>query len=227
MKAARFCRFCFFMIENNISINYVYKRVKNLRITIKRDKTVVVSIPLFMKKGAAESFVYKKMSWIKKHLSAIDKQRMYEREDGLLYLWGKPYKKEIIICDKNTCVEDEGVLKIVVKDKNNSEKVLDRYLRKQLLEKAAIVLKDWQQKTGIIASEMRIKNMKTRWGSCNIEKKRIWLSLRLVNYDLECLNYVILHEILHIKERYHNKRFYNMLSSFMPEWKKCRMMLNS
>ncbi|MFW5780197.1 MAG: M48 family metallopeptidase [Bacillota bacterium] len=213
------------MIENGVNIEYKFKRVKNLRITIKRDNSVVVSIPLFMKRKQAEDFVSKKMLWIKKHISALEKQK-YALNKDILYLWGEPYKKEIIISNKNQCVIEKDAIKIFIKDENKLNSVLNKYLRKELLEKAAIFLESWQQKTGIIASEMRIKDMKTRWGSCNIEKKRIWLSLRLVNYDMECLSYVILHEILHIKQRYHNKSFYNMLSYFLPQWKEYRKLLN-
>ena len=67
--------------------------------------------------------------------------------------------------------------------------------------------------------------MKTRWGSCNIRCKRIWISLNLAKYDEKCLDYVVLHEIVHIKEKSHNKNFYSIIENYMPDWKRRKNLL--
>ena len=68
--------------------------------------------------------------------------------------------------------------------------------------------------------------MKTRWGTCNIQKRRIWINLQLVHHPEICLDYILLHELLHLVEKYHNERFYGLMTKFMPEWRKVRALLN-
>ncbi|HHU43029.1 MAG: SprT family zinc-dependent metalloprotease [Bacillota bacterium] len=212
---------------NEIIINYIHKRVKNLRITIKRDKTVMVQHPLFMDKLLAQQFVSKKMPWIKKHLKDLDSQRRYWGEGDFLYIWGKPYKKKICISSHNQVQIQDDTLQVSVKEQSQIDFAIKKFLRECLKSEALFLLEKWQRETGIKANELRIKDMKTRWGSCNIDKKRIWLNLRLVHYDLKQLEYVILHELMHIVERGHNKRFYSLLDGYMPDWKTSRKILRN
>ena len=82
------------------------------------------------------------------------------------------------------------------------------------------------EKYGIKKPTVMVKNMKTRWGSCNITKKRIWLNLKLVQYPPECLEYVILHELIHLKVPNHSADFYAELDQYMPDWQMRRKILN-
>lgn len=77
----------------------------------------------------------------------------------------------------------------------------------------------WEPFLGVHAKERRVRKMKTRWGSCNVKEKRIWLSSYLGAYPEECLEYVIVHELCHLLERGHNKRFYALVASCLPDWK--------
>jgi len=103
---------------------------------------------------------------------------------------------------------------------------LKEWYRPILKAKIAEQLPALEAQTGLYCSEWRVKDMKTRWGSCNITKKRIWLNLKLVQYPPECLEYVILHELIHLKVPNHSADFYAELDQYMPDWQMRRKLLN-
>ena len=106
------------------------------------------------------------------------------------------------------------------------EHVVNEWYRAQMKQAVPKILKKCEYIVGVNASEWRIKNMRTKWGTCNIEKKRIWLNLQLAKKPPECLEYVVIHELVHLLERGHNARFYGYMSRFYPEWKSVRERLN-
>ena len=79
---------------------------------------------------------------------------------------------------------------------------------------------------GVEVAEWEVKKMKTKWGTCNIEKKRIWINLELAKKPIHCLEYIIVHEMVHLLERYHNDRFKAYMDEFLPNWKSIRDELN-
>lgn len=89
------------------------------------------------------------------------------------------------------------------------------------------VIQECEQKVGVHAREWRLRDMKTRWGTCNVEKKRIWLNVWLAEYPQECLEYVVTHELVHLLERGHNRIFYGYMDAFYPQWKSVKTRLNS
>ena len=103
---------------------------------------------------------------------------------------------------------------------------LKEWYRPILKAKIAELLPALEAQTGLYCSEWRVKDMKNRWGSCNITKKRIWLNLKLVQYPPECLEYVILHELIHLKVPNHSAAFYAELDQYMPDWQMRRKILN-
>ena len=103
---------------------------------------------------------------------------------------------------------------------------LKEWYRPILKAKIVELLPALEAQTGLYCSEWRVKDMKTRWGSCNTTKKRIWLNLKLVQYPPECLEYVILHELIHLKVPNHSADFYAELDQYMPDWQMCRKILN-
>ena len=103
---------------------------------------------------------------------------------------------------------------------------LKEWYRPILKAKIAELLPALEAQTGLYCSEWRVKDMKIRWGSCNITKKRIWLNLKLVQYPPECLEYVILHELIHLKVPNHSADFYAELDQYMPDWQMRRKILN-
>ena len=89
------------------------------------------------------------------------------------------------------------------------------------------LLDRWQPEMGVEVGYCRVKRMKTRWGSCNIKARRIWLNLELVKKERICLEYVLVHEMVHLLERYHTNRFRELMDRFMPDWRLRRDKLNN
>ena len=122
-------------------------------------------------------------------------------------------------------IEEER--KILLYDDRNSteeqrEKILKEWYRSQMREAVPPIFAECEALTGVRAKEWRIRDMKTRWGTCNTAKSRIWLNLRLVQMPPECLKYVIIHELTHLLEPGHNQRFYHFMDCFLPEWRAVR-----
>ena len=110
--------------------------------------------------------------------------------------------------------------------RSDREKLMTEWYRSELKSEIPPLVKKWQEKTDIGIDEWRVKDMKTKWGSCTPEKRRIWVNLKLIQKPLHHLEYIILHEILHIEEDEHSKRFENMLDKFMTRWRLYRDELN-
>jgi predicted metal-dependent hydrolase len=109
----------------------------------------------------------------------------------------------------------------------NRQLVLNEWYREQLKQHIPGLLDKWQNKIGVETNDWGVKKMKTKWGSCNIAAKRIWLNLELAKKPLKCLEYILVHELVHLLERNHNDKFRAHLDAFFPNWKICRKMLNS
>lgn len=95
----------------------------------------------------------------------------------------------------------------------------------QLLQTLPQVIEKCEAVTGLHAREWKLRDMKTRWGTCNVEKKRIWLNIQLAAYPGECLEYVVTHELVHLLERGHNAVFWGYMDQFFPDWRRVRKML--
>ena len=103
---------------------------------------------------------------------------------------------------------------------------MHRWYREHIRTQIPPLLGKWEAKIGVSVNEVRIKKMKTLWGSCNIEAKRIWLNLELAKKPGSCLVYILVHEMVHLLERKHNDRFHALMNGFLPQWRAYRDMLN-
>ena len=103
---------------------------------------------------------------------------------------------------------------------------MQRWYRQHLRTQIPLLLEKWEPKLGVAVNEVRIKKMKTLWGSCNIEAKRIWLNLELAKKPKPCQVYVLVHEMVHLLERHHNDRFRELMDKFLPQWRTYRDELN-
>src|SRR5439155_8360941 len=125
----------------------------------------------------------------------------------------------------------KGKNKIVLQVRQNStmerrEAVLIGWYRKELRAVSAEFLESWQEKIGVKVGSWGIKRMKTRWGTCNRKAGRIWLNSELVKKPVWCIEYVIVHELLHLIEKKHNQRFVDLMTKFLPKWRSSKEELN-
>ncbi|NTW05096.1 MAG: M48 family metallopeptidase [Peptococcaceae bacterium] len=223
------------LIINDIEIEISKKKIKNLYLSIKAsDGRVCVSAPLAMSEERIELFVKSKSIWIAKKLDRIRKQPApvecsYLSGDCIPF-WGKEYNLELVYSHKNMVQVDGN--KIILQARETStarhrENIINSWYRTQMRAEIDILSKACQDKVGVSAAEWGIKTMKTRWGTCNISKRKIWLNLLLVKKSVDCLEYVIIHELVHLLERNHTKRFYSFLDKFIPHWRKIKSTLNN
>lgn len=221
---------------NDIEVEIQKKNIKNLHLSVLPPKGKVrVSAPDSMNDDAIRIFIITKIGWIKKQQEKYKNQlRQCEREyvsGESVYLWGKRYRLDVVYSNVCNNVKIKGnKLIFQVREASTTEQrenVLNDWYRKNIKEEIPQLLEKWQKTIGVTASDWGVKNMKTRWGTCNIGDKRIWLNLQLVKKPFECLEYVIVHELVHLLEKNHNKIFISYMDEFLPNWRKIKEELNS
>jgi predicted metal-dependent hydrolase len=218
---------------NGMEFPVELKNIKHIYIRVlPPDGKVKITAPRYVSDEALRSFVASKITWIIKQQERLLKQvsTKAETEESCISLWGRNYSVEI---DDNgtqseVTVTPQGI-KIVLRKGSTPkqrENLLNEWYRKQLKEAIPAVLVRCQSRIGVCASEWNVKNMKTRWGTCNVRKKRIWLNLQLAKKPPECLEYVVTHELVHLLEPSHNRVFYRHMDQYFPEWRHVKNRLN-
>lgn len=220
---------------DGVPIIIIRKSIKNMYLRVIPPEGIVrITAPNKISEEAVLSFAESKINWIKEQKRRIAEQirpaeRKYETGE-IYYLWGEKYiLKYCGFAAKNHVMTEGSNLLLYMKAESTTAQraaVVEKWYRKQLSDAIPKVLEKCENITGVKANEWHIKNMRTKWGTCNIEKKRIWLNLNLVQKPPECLAYVITHELTHLYERYHNQRFYDYLDQFYPNWREIRQVLN-
>lgn len=197
---------------------------------------VRLSVPLGTSEQAIRLAIINKLAWIKAQqadFAAQPRQSSREMVSGEShYLWGKRYRLSIVETSGKHVVTEKGVTRLelaVAKTTSiaNRLKILNRFYRQRMQESVAKLLPYWQQKLDVESNHIGIKKMKTKWGSCNIQAKRLWLNLELAKKPPECMEYILVHELVHLIERHHNDRFGAIMDKNLPDWQERRNLLNS
>lgn len=223
------------LIIGDVDVQVVRKHVKNLNLSIKPVTGLVrVSVPFHMSDKDLYKHLLPRLDWIRKKIAlALTRQgtRQNLMVNGETHLvFGKVCRLEVFERSgrHEVLIKEPGKLILYVRPATttpNREIVLNNFYRKQLKDKIPELLDTWQDTLGVEIYQWGVKRMKTRWGSCNIDKKRIWLNLELAKKEVDCLEYVIVHELAHLLERYHNKRFWGIVETVLPSWKQSRQKL--
>jgi len=226
----------FQMDISGINIDVIKKDIKNIHLAVYPPTgRVRLSSPTSMKNESLRLFIISKLGWIKKHIRNMNSQiREPEREyiqGESHWVQGQRYLLNII--------EEEAPPKVIIRnkkymdlyvrpgsDKAKREEVMKEWYRNRLKEQIPALIEKWEAKLDVSVLKWGVKQMKTKWGSCNVEDRRIWLNLELGKKPKHCLDYVVLHEMIHLKERHHTDRFKALLDHYMPSWKKRREELN-
>lgn len=219
---------------NNIQVTR--KRIKTIRLKVNSaTKEVRVSCPHRVSEQELLSFIKSKMSWIEKHLSRnvavkTNPEKMKYRDGDSIFFKGEEFKLVLNEKAKKTTVSITGnevvihsKIKLELKQK---EKAVQAFYRQYLKEEIPKLILKWEPIMGVSVSEFGVKRMKTRWGTCNIRTRKIWLSLTLAEKSPELLEYVVVHEMVHLHERLHNQRFKNFMTLYLPNWRELQNQLN-
>lgn len=213
------------------------KAIKHLHISVvPPDGKVKVSAPRHMTDTAIRTAVASRIAWIRRQqrdFLAQARQSPRQMVSGEChYLLGRPCRLRVI--------ERQGRHVVVLSGKNtlrlyvqpgtsvhNKQSVLAEYGRALLKTEVERLLQLWLPRIGVVPTFWGIKKMKTKWGSCNTHTKRIWLNLELVKKPPECLEYILVHELIHLLERHHNDRFRAHMDRLLPNWRERKNLLNS
>ena len=196
------------LAQADIELHITKKRVKNINFRLKPHK-LLVSVPLFISSAQAALAIEKRVPWaIANHAQVLEQ---YKRKQ---------------IPSKDASIANNTLLLWGVKQSftlSHDEKIA--YYRQQLSEVVPALFKKWQPIVGAHANEIRLKKMHTRWGSCNTRARRIWLSVYLPAYPIECTEYVIVHELCHLHHANHSRAFWQTVATAMPDYQYWHNML--
>lgn len=211
-------------------IRHIYFRV------YPKDQKILVSVPLEVSRTGLQKIIHQKKAWLEKQVKKAGLTASVQDTPSFLTcdnLWfkGMVYPLKYVtgagvrksVCFQNDCIE---IRSHTCFDLNRRHKMINAWLRTQLKNQIGHLVKEWEPVIGATVREHRIRRMKTRWGSCNIRASRIWLNAALIHLTPALLEYVVVHEMVHLLERYHNRRFKNYMDRFIPQWRRLKMQLN-
>ncbi|NOX14998.1 MAG: M48 family metallopeptidase [Epsilonproteobacteria bacterium] len=219
-------------MQNNIQI--IKKDIKNITLKVKPTCEVILTAPLLTTDEHIEYILKKREDWISKKIAfykANYKLQIKEFVSGENFKYlGKNYRLKVIQSGEECVKLQRGYIQIFIKNKNNLEKkkrlLNDWYLLKAQKYFKKIIAK-YSSIVNVDIQNIRIRQMKTRWGSCNSAKSYINLNTELIKKSTYCVEYVIFHELAHLVHPNHSREFYNYLSTYMPDWKKRKVLLES
>jgi len=226
-----------FTVEvGGLSVDVVRKEIKNLHVGVyPPDGRVRVASPLRLDNEAIRLAVISRLGWIRRQQKKFAEQvRQSQREmvtGESHYYQGRRYLLDVVEHHGPPYVHIVNNTTLALRicpgaTRDDREAVLLRWYRRRLREQIPPLLSKWEPKVGVKVAEVRIKKMKTRWGTCTSEARRIWLNLELIKKPPACLEYILVHEMVHFLERHHNDRFRELMDELMPQWQLHREELN-
>lgn len=224
------------MDVSGTSVEVVRKDIKNLHLGVyPPNGRVRVAAPLSVDDDAVRLAVISRLGWIRRKQAEFAQQERQSRREFVTgeshYFEGRRYRLDVIEHDGPPTVALINNSRMALRirpdaDHGQREKALYRWYRCQLRDRVPALLSKWESEIGVKVGSVGIKRMKTRWGSCNSAKSQIWLNLELAKKPASCLEYIMVHEMVHLIESRHNERFLDLMDRFMPQWRMNRDELN-
>jgi hypothetical protein len=224
--------------EKVISFVLVRKPVKNVNLHIKPDMTVMVSANVNVPLDSVLDFVKQKAAWILKNLKyfedvkpELQKDKEYVSGESFRYL-GKQYRLRVEESETEGIKDNRGFIYLYVKDKqdsNRKKRLFEEWLRgraESVFNESLDEMYSLVQKYNVKKPKLMIRTMKARWGSCLRDSHAILLNFELIKAPKYCIDYVVLHELIHFLYKNHDHQFYNFLTALMPDWKQRKSILD-
>ena len=219
----------------DLAVAVVLKDIKNVHLSVHPPMgRVTVSAPAHMSLDTIRVFTLSKLGWIRQQQRKLQAQeretpREYlDRESH--YVWGKRYLLKITESEQSPDVEHKHsrmhLLILPGSDEAKRQTVVEGWYREQVKQAAPPLIAKWEALMGVKAERLFVRRMKTNWGSCHHRAGSIRLNTDLAKKPPECLEYLIVHELVHLLEPTHNARFLVLMDQFMPKWKFYRDILN-
>jgi len=219
------------IIVEDIVIHVKRKDIKHMYLSLKPPEgRVRISTPKGIDDETVRSFAVSKLSWIKRHRARFKKQKRQSPQEYVSgeghYFKGKRYVLNVIYqsppLPNQVKIRSEKYLDLYVRKGSHREQrkqVLTEWYRAQLKGMIPHLIEKWEKKTEVKINDWGVKLMKTKWGSCNITDKRVWVNLELAKRTPLCLEYILVHELVHFLETHHNHKFAAYMDEFLPDWK--------
>ncbi len=222
---------------SGLSVQVIRKKIKNLHLSVcPPDGKVRIAAPIKTSSDNVRLAVISRLSWIRKKQAEFESQpRQSERlfiNGESHYFQGRRYVLDIVEASGPSSLEIKNKSKMLLKIKPGASvekraQVMNEWYRAHLKGTIPELLDKWQPIVGKEVRDWRVQKMKTKWGSCNIAERRILINLELAKKSPECLEYILVHELVHLHERHHNENFKALMDKFMPKWRLGRDLLKS
>lgn len=220
----------------SLEITTVRKNIQNLHLGVyPPNGRIRIAVPLKTSDEAIRLFAISKIAWIKRQKRKFYNQERQSKREYVSgeshYYFGKRYLLNVVYINPSPRIEIKRKTHIDMYVKPESphkkrEKILDDWYRVELKKQLPPLIKKWEKIIGAKPKEVLIRKMKTKWGTCNSKSRRIWLNLELVKKPLHCLEYIFVHEMVHLLEKKHSDKFKEYMNTFMPKWKQFKEELN-
>jgi predicted metal-dependent hydrolase len=179
--------------------------------------------------------VVQRLPWIRRQRQAFEAATRQPRREMLSgethFVWGKRHMLEVSPGGKRSKIQITGTKIWLYADPNSKSEqllvVLDKWYRREVREASKVALAKWQEKLGIQDAKIQVRRMKTKWGTCSTDRHTIWINPELAKKPVQCLEYIVLHELAHFLERGHGPKFIEIMDENMPDWRMRREILNS
>ncbi|GDX85390.1 metal-dependent hydrolase [Methylococcaceae bacterium] len=219
---------------NDIVVDVTLKKIKNIHLSVYPNGKVKVSAPLRMNEETIRLFLISKLGWIKQKQTKFQNQQRETPRDYIdresHYVWGQRYLLKVIEHDappKMILGHSEMVLQVRPRTSHEQRNtIIESWYREQLKLALPPLIEKWQLIMGVVVKKFFVQKMKTRWGSCNYTRSNVRFNSELAKKPPECLEYVVVHELVHLLEPSHNARFHSLMTQFMPHWKLIKAELN-
>ncbi len=219
----------------DIAVDVVLKDIKNVHLSVHPPTgRVTISAPARMSLDTIRVFAISKLAWIKQQQQKLQEQeretpREYlDRESH--YVWGKRYLLKVIESGQTPAVElKHRQMHLRVRPGASDGKkraIVEEWYRAQLKQAVPTLIAKWEPQMGVKVERFFVQKMKTKWGSCNPTSASIRLNTDLAKKPPLCLEYIVVHEMVHLLEPIHNQCFMTLMDQFMPRWRYCRAELN-
>ncbi len=219
----------------DVAVDVILKDIKNVHLSVHPPTgRVRISAPRRMSSDTIRVFAISKLDWIKQQQKKLREQeretpREYlDRESH--YVWGKRYLLTVLERDERPSIElkhSSMLLRVRPRtDEGKRQTLVEAWYRERMKEAVPPLVERWQPLLGVTVERFFVQRMKTKWGSCNHKARTIRLNTELAKKPPECLEYIVVHELVHLLEPTHNARFVALMDRFMPKWQFHRQVLN-
>ena len=225
------------IIVSGVPVEVVRKEIKNLHLAVyPPGGRVRIAVPSWVRSETVRLAVVSRLGWIRRQQTRFDEQdRQSEREmvtGETHFFQGRPYRLLVVaVQNRRAEVRTRNDRRMELRvprglTAHRRRVALNRWYRQELRRRIPALIAKWRPIVGVSVAEWRIKRMRTRWGTCNPTARRVWLNLELAKKQPACVEFVLVHEMVHLIEHRHNARFQLLMDRFMPNWRQHREWLN-